>query len=151
MLIMSSLRPSSAKIISHSEGMGTPSPDMVRKRAEELAIIRGRSQYTEEDWRQARLELHGGHDHSLNGDRDNIAWVSEGDMLTSDIGHHVPRLEMEDDGSIVEELIAEGMDEAVHEQMLASQMEVLNAGEGDEEDEDAAPGEDERTTDEAED
>jgi hypothetical protein len=135
---MSSMRPASAKIISHSEGMGTPSPDLVRQRAEEIAVINGHRHYTEEDWRQARLELHGGHDHSLNGDRDNIAWVSEGDMLASDIGHHVPRLEMEDDGSVVEELIAEGMDEAVHEQMLAAQMEVLAAGEGDEEDEEYA-------------
>jgi len=114
-------------------------------------VINGRRHYTEEDWRQARLELHGGHDHSLNGDRDNVAWVSEGDMVSSDIGHHVPRLEMEDDGSMVEELIAEGMDEAVHEQMLAAQMEVLNAGEGDEEDEDGETGEEERATDEAED
>ena len=57
---------------------------------------------------------------------------------------------MEDDGSVGEELIAEGMDEAVHEQMLASQMEALEAGEGDEEDEDEEHGQDERTTDDTE-
>lgn len=145
------MRPASAKIISHSEGLGTPSPDMVQKRAEELAIINGRSQYTENDWRQAHAELHGGHDHSLNGNHEMAAWVSEADMVASDTGHQVGRMEMEDDGSMVEELIAEGMDEAVHEQMLEAQMAVLEAGEGDEEDEDGEAGEEERISDDAED
>lgn len=123
---------------------------MVRKRAEEIAIINGRNQYTEDDWRQARAELHGGHDHSANEDQEMAAWVSETDMVASDTGHQIGRLEMEDDGSVGEELIAEGMDEAVHEQMLASQMEALEAGEGDEADEDEEHGQDERTTDDTE-
>ncbi len=145
------MRPASAKIISHSEGLGTPSPDLVRQRAEEIAIINGRRHYSDQDWHQARAELHGGHDHSTNGDHETVAWVSESDMVASDTGHQVARLEMEDDGSVGEELIAEGMDEAVHEQMLASQLAALEAGEGDEPDGDDDPGDEDRATDEADD
>ena len=80
-----------------------------------------------------------------------IAWVSESDMVASDTGHQVERLGMEDDGSVGEELVAEGMDEAVHEQMLAAQLRALADGEGDEADEYEEISEDERTTGDEED
>ena len=51
--------------------------------------------------------------------------VSEHDMVRADFGHHVENVGLEDADNVVEELIAEGMDEAVHEQMLASRREDL--------------------------
>ena len=63
------------------------------------------------------------------------AMVSEHDMVRADLGHHVENVGLEDADNVVEELIAEGMDEAVHEQMLAARREQeIEEGE-DEEDE----------------
>ncbi len=121
---MSTTKPTSAKIIQHSEGLGAPDAETVRKRAQELAIINGREQYNEDDWRDAKRELHGGHElNDTNGEFDIAALVSEHDMITTSIGHHTENLVPEDSTNVAEELIAEGMDEAVHEQMLASRRE----------------------------
>ena len=123
---MSTLRPHSAKILQHSTGMGAPNADLVRRRAHELALIAGRAEFGEEDWRQAKRELHGGHEFAEAVDgADMTSLVSGCDMISSDPGHHVERLGMDSSENLGEELIAEGMDEAVHEQMLASRLEDL--------------------------
>ena len=114
-----SMRPTSAKIIQHAEGMGIPDTDAVRQRAEEVALINGRRAYTETDWQQAKRELHGGHNQS-DGGHVMTDEVSERDMIASNPGHHVENMQLDDQESIAEELLAEGMDEALHEQMLAS-------------------------------
>src|SRR5947207_1980459 len=121
---MSTLRPTSAKILQHSTGMGAPNADLVRRRASEIALIDGRSEFHEEDWRQAKRELHGGHESGemANG-AEMTSLVSGQDMISADPGHHTERVRMEGDESLGEELIAEGMDEAQHEQMLAARME----------------------------
>ena len=115
------MKPTPAKIIHHSEGLGTPTADMVRKRAQELARINGREEFNDEDWREAKRELHGGHQtNDTNGNMDMATAVSEHDMVVCSMGHHVENVGLDDQDSMVEELIAEGMDEAVHEQMLAA-------------------------------
>jgi hypothetical protein len=121
---MSTMRPASAKIIHHSTGMGTPDVLTVRQRAEELARIDGRQQFNETDWHQAKRELHGGHEtNDTNGNMDAAALVSERDMIATSTGHQVENMGLEDQENVLEELIAEGMDEAVHEQMLAARRE----------------------------
>jgi hypothetical protein len=118
------MRPTSAKIIQHSEGLGTPTSDTVRKRAREIAMINGREEFSEEDWREAKRELHGGHEmNDTNGDMEMSSMVSEHDMVVGSMGHHSANMMPEDNENVLEELIAEGMDEAVHEQMLAARME----------------------------
>ena len=121
---MNSMRPTSAKIIQHDAGLGTPDSDTVRKRAQEIALINGRKEFSEEDWRTAKRELHGGHEsNDTNGEMEMSALISEHDMVIGSIGHHSANMMPEDNENVSEELIAEGMDEAVHEQMLASRME----------------------------
>ena len=46
--------------------------------------------------------------------------VSEHDMVSSDVGHRVETFGPDGADSMGEELIAEGMEEAVHDQMLAA-------------------------------
>ena len=90
----------------------------VRQRARELAIIDGWSEATEEHWRQAKRELHGGHDFENGSDDHEMQLlVSEHDFVSADPGRHTARL-VDGDDHVAEELIAEGMDEALHEQML---------------------------------
>lgn len=117
--VMKSTRPLQAKIVNHSAGMGTPDPDTVRQRAKELAKIDGRTEINERDWVEAKRELHGsvsavGYD----GDEEMMRLVSERDMIASNLGHHVDNIGFDDSENAVEELIAEGMEEAVHDQML---------------------------------
>lgn len=116
---MSTPHRTSAKILQHSTGLGAPDAEMVRRRARELARISGRDEYIDEDWRQAKEELHGGHDFSGSNGGEPGLMISGRDMIASDFGHHVERMPM-DDEHMAEELIAEGMDEAEHEQMLAA-------------------------------
>ena len=104
--------------------MGVPSAETVRQRAMELALIEGRSIYTDEDWKRAFHELHGGHhENGENGHRaaddEMIEAISERDMVAPTLGHHHNN-EVEGGASLGEELVAEGLDEAVHEQMLES-------------------------------
>jgi len=121
------MRPTSAKIIQHSAGLGTPNSETVRRRAREIARINGRSEFNEEDWREAKRELHGGHNlNDTNGDMEMTAAVSEHDMVIGSLGHHSTNMLPEDGENVLEELIAEGMDEAVHEQMLMARIEDEN-------------------------
>jgi hypothetical protein len=130
---MSTTKPQSAKIIQHSEGMGMPCADTVRKRALELAQIDGRHEFNEQDWIEAKRELHGGHEpNDTNGEMDISEVVSGHDMVASSLGHHVANHGFEDQENVAEELIAEGMDEAVHEQMLAARNEVEDEAEEEE-------------------
>jgi hypothetical protein len=88
-------------------------------------MIDGRKEFTDGDWVQAKRELHGGHITNGNGDVEMEVAVSEQDMVGADSGHQVARMGMEDEDNVLEELIAEGMEEAVHEQMLeASRLEA---------------------------
>ena len=102
----------------------------------ELAFIAGRDEFSDEDWREAKRELHGGHGHSISEDEaEMVTLVSERDMIVTDLGHHVENMGMEDADNVVEELIAEGMDEAVHEQMLAARRDEDDGEEDEDEDE----------------
>src|SRR5437764_8202641 len=112
-----------AKIVQHAEGMGVPHTDLVRKRAQELARIAGRTESNDEDWHQAKLELHGGHSlHVDDGDDGTIGAATQRE-IPGTLGHHAENVAQDDAENVSEELVAEGMDEAVHEQMLeASRM-----------------------------
>lgn len=119
------MKPQSAKIINHSEGLGMPCAETVRQRARELAQIDGREEFNEADWREAKKELHGGHEaNDTNGEMDLSEMISGHDMVASSLGHHVANVGMDDQENLAEELIAEGMDEAVHERMLAARQEA---------------------------
>ena len=133
---MSTMRAQSAKIIHHSEGLGLPTAETVRQRARELAQIDGREEFNEGDWVDAKRELHGGHEpNETNGEMDMSEVISGHDMVASSLGHHVENVGLDDQENMAEELIAEGMDEAVHEQMLAARREDVE-GEREDEDED---------------
>lgn len=122
---MKAPRPNPAKILQHSRGLGAPTMEDVRRRAAELAEIDGWAEPTEEHWRQAKRELHGGGHEFENGaeEHDMQLLVSEHDFVSADPGRHTPKVTSEDDEHVVEELIAEGMDEALHEQMLQARRE----------------------------
>jgi hypothetical protein len=121
-------RPVSGKILSHGEGMGTPSAETVRQRAEELAMIDGRETPTEQDWKRAFMEVHGGHhDSSLNGDDSEVVGaITETDSVAPTLGHHVHEVDIDGGENLGEELISEGLEEASHDRMLESRRQEAN-------------------------
>lgn len=115
-------RPVWGKIISHAEGLGTPSAETVRQRARELAMIDGRETPTEQDWKRAFLEVHGGHhDPSLYGDDEEIVGaITETNSVAPTLGRHIHQMNPDGADSLGEELITEGLEEASHDRMLES-------------------------------
>lgn len=110
----------------------------VRRRARELAEIEGWAEPNEEHWKQAKRELHGGHEFDNGSDEHDMQLlVSEHDFVSADPGRHTPRM-VDDDEHVAEELIAEGMDEALHEQMLQASRELTAEDADVERDEDEA-------------
>ena len=115
-------RPVVGKILHHANGMGVPSPDTVRERAQELARIEGREGYNDEDWKRAFHELHGGHhgnesEAARAADDEMAEAISERDMVAPTLGHHNSH-NIDGGESLGEELVAEGLDEADHDRML---------------------------------
>jgi len=119
------------KIIEHAAGLGVPSAESVRRRAQELALIDGRTEADGEDLHRAFQELHGGHPEEENG---NAALsFSEREMMATTLGSQTARIPIEGEESLGAELVAEGMDEAAHDSMLAARREIdLPEGAGEE-------------------
>ena len=94
---MKTSRAPQAKIVNHDSGMGAPDNGTVRRRATELALIDGRSAFNEEDWRQAKRELHGGHPQDEEeGVDSHFESVSERDMISTNAGHQVENVPLDD-------------------------------------------------------
>lgn len=122
-------RPVLGKILCDTAGLGTPSAKTVRRRAQEIALIEGRDKYNERDWKEAFLELHGGHHDPLESsglapDDEMVADFNEAEMLSYSTGHQTPRTGVEGEMNLGEELISEGLDEAEHNQMLQARREI---------------------------
>jgi len=90
-------QPPPGKISEHGNGIGAPSPEGVERRAREIAMIdeRNPDEFTEADWAQAR--------HELMGEENNVP--------------------PEEEESVGEHLVIEGIEEATHDQMLEARLE----------------------------
>lgn len=116
--------PVHGRISVHGDGVGAPSPDAVERRAREIAMIAERNpdEFTDTDWNQARLELLGGQSNSAPEEtEENAEIVEEWNVVASSLGHRAPRLEEEE--NLGEQLVADGIEEAVHDQMLEARRE----------------------------
>lgn len=114
------------KINLHGNGLGVPSPQMVEKRAREIAMIdeRNPDEFTESDWEQAKNELTGvepSHAPEVNDTVDDE--VSERDDILGASGHRM--LNTEEEENVGEELVSGGIEEAAHDQMVEARREEL--------------------------
>ncbi len=117
------------KINLHGNGLGVPSPEMVEKRAREIAMIdeRNPDEFTEADWHQAKNELigvEGSHAPEVDDEIDDE--LSERDDVPGASGHRAPRSGFEEDENVGEELVSGGIEEAAHDQMLEARREELD-------------------------
>jgi len=114
------------KISVHGDGVGVPSPDAVEKRAREIAMISERDpdDFTDADWAQARRELLGDQANTAPEEtEENAEVVEEWNVVASSTGHRAPRIE--DEENLGEQLVSDGIEEAVHDQMLEARKEEL--------------------------
>ena len=117
------------KINLHGDGLGVPSPEMVEKRAREIAMIdeRNPDEFTEADWHQAKNELiglEGSHAPEVDDEVDDE--LSERDDIPGASGHRAPKNGFDEDENVGEELVSGGIEEAAHDQMVEARREELD-------------------------
>ena len=106
------------KISDNGSGLGVPSPLQVRERAREIATADGRpdEDFNEADYEQAREELLGAAP-LPNDVEPATAELEEWDTPADADGHKVPNLIPADEGNIAQQLVEEGIEEAVRDEM----------------------------------
>lgn len=114
--------PSVGKIINGEHSVGLSNDADVEQRAQEDAQIEGHRSVSREDRRQAERELKGedipaGNDEDAEGVSSLSRDPSE---PASDPGRQIPDREGEDEQLATERLVAEGVSEAEHDQMVAA-------------------------------
>jgi hypothetical protein len=124
-----SSQPPAGKITVHGMGFGAPTPEQVEKRAREIALIdeRDPDQFTDSDWNQARRELLGETLPPPPEESEEAAKMQgEWEVTPNDRGHKVNRPGASDDEeSVGEQLVSDGVEEATHDQMLEARREEL--------------------------
>jgi len=104
----------------YQDGLGAVTRRMVRERAEEIALLRGRRRVTREDRLQARKELL-----EARGRRDDRDPLEEGlesldpSELRTEAGHQAPNSPTDDEELVQRRLAERGVREAGHDQMVA--------------------------------
>src|SRR4051812_43081428 len=115
------------KINVHGGGLGAPTPEQVEQRAREIALIdeRDPNNFTDADWDQARRELLGEVTPLPSEEGDRAAKMQEEwEVTPDDRGHRVNRQGATDDEeSVGEQLVTDGVEEATHDQMLEARRE----------------------------
>jgi len=106
-------------ISDHFRGVGTVTPEMVRQRAREIAIINGRppNHCTRQDFLEAQRELTGALP-GIDGEEDVLVNATEWGEEPVSTGHPVDKEEIPDEQTIGEELVEQGINEAEHDQMV---------------------------------
>ena len=116
------------KITVHGNGLGVPSPELVEKRAREIAMIdeRDPNEFTDGDWEQAKNELTGVETSQVpEADEQIVDELTDRDDVVGSTGHHAANNGFEGDDNVGEELVSGGIEEAAHDQMVEARREEL--------------------------
>ncbi len=106
------------KISIGTDGLGTPSPELLEQRARELACTDGRTEANESDRDQALADLLGPSDGGTPEAGPEVENVTVWDESPDVYGIHTGRVLPEDENSIAVTLVEEGLDEADHNSRL---------------------------------
>ncbi len=113
--------PTPGKMEENALGLGVPSPEQVEERAVELAKIAGRAgRVRDDDREQARRELTGHAAPTVEPPdaEEDTETVSSWSETTGTTGRETITHGPEDEATVDEQLVTEGMDEALHDEML---------------------------------
>jgi hypothetical protein len=101
--------------------LNVPTPEMVNKRAREIALIdeRNPDEFTDADWKQARRELTGVETSGSSEDPlEAAASLSERGSIPDETGSRTLRIAPKDEALLDEPLVRRGVDEAAHDQVV---------------------------------
>jgi hypothetical protein len=109
---------SDGKVAEHSYGLGTVTPEMVTRRAHELALINRRpnNKPTPEDWSEAKRELTDGQ--ATHDPVEDVPVAKRWDPVPGSTPHKVNPVSADDEQTFAETLVNGGVEEAEHEQMV---------------------------------
>jgi len=97
-------------------GLGQPSETEIERRAIELAQSDGRDAFTDADLAQAAAELSGGDATSGAPAADaSLEQVTSWDEPAAATGRRIDTMGLEDESSVAEQLIRDGLEEADHD------------------------------------
>lgn len=118
---------SDGKFIDHSHGLGTVTAEMVSQRAHEIAEINRRAENkpTPGDWEEARRELTSV-GRPANDPMDEIPADKRWDPVPGTRGVKTDTVGAEDEQTLAETLVNEGLEEAEHEHMVEGTRESVN-------------------------
>ena len=122
-------QPGFGKISVHGDGMGAPTPEIIERRAREIALIAERNpdEFTDGDWEQARRELMGAADPRPPEEIEHSDDLREEWEVTPNTrGERAPRAGLDDNETLGEKLVEGGLEEATHDQMLEARREDLS-------------------------
>jgi hypothetical protein len=107
-------------------GLGTVTREMVSKRARELALIGGREQVLESDFRQAKRELTREEDLPPEPNAaENLTEDQRWEPVAESVGKEAPKVPAPDEQTFAEKLVEEGVEDAEHDQMTRATRESI--------------------------
>ena len=109
------------RINQHGAGLGTVTPEMVQRRAREIALSDGRAgnEVTSADWEQGRRELLGASNSpNAESDIEEAGSTTGWDPAPPSIGHRADTQEVDDEETMAEQLTQEGIEEADHDERV---------------------------------
>lgn len=122
-------QPGFGKISVHGDGMGAPTPELIERRAREIALIAERNpdEFTDADWEQAKRELMGAGSMAAPEEIERSDELTdEWEVTPTSTGERAPRAGVDDDEMLGEKLVSGGLEEAAHDQMLQARKEDLS-------------------------
>jgi len=116
--------PEPGRILRHGHRADQITEEAIDQRARELGQIAGRppDTITDGDRRRARAELRGEAlpETTLTDSEGTLALTRDPSEPPSNTGMHVPQQDEPDNQEVAERLVLEGVEEALHDQMLAA-------------------------------
>jgi hypothetical protein len=116
----------------HGHGLGTVTEEMVRQRAEELALIAGRPKgvVLDMDYREARRELTGKQGMVSSPREERLSEDARWEAVPVSEGHRGLEVPASDEQTFAEELVEEGADDAEQDLMNEATREQARRDEG---------------------
>ena len=115
------------------KGLGTVTPELVMKRAGEIAVINGRpaNHILQSDIAQARRELTGHTGLDLEtSPAEQVPEEQRWEPVAESQGSEAPTIAPPDEQTVAEKLVQEGIDDAEHDQMLRAERQSLKREKG---------------------
>lgn len=113
--------PMRGKIEIGAEGLGVASDETVEQRASELAKIDGRAEPNEADYLLANSELQSKTEPGTAPEVDaRTEAIAAWDDIPEESGGRAPTRSLDDENTVAEQLVEEGIEEADHSQRLSA-------------------------------